>query len=536
MTKKNQPTWHRYTFIALIIAGLAFLSTFLFLVTTGLLNIGMFSGATSDTLNRGTLISLGVAILSVAIYAILEPDKIRRAISGRQARYGSNVFIMSIAFISMLVAVNYLARILTVQYPDIFDLDLTEDKINTLAPETLQALESLPQPVTAVAFYASVPPESTTELLEKFKNNGKGNFDYQFVNPDANPVAAREAGITGDGKILLSMGDQKEIAGFASETELTKALIKLINPEARAVYFLTGHGEATLDSGEVSVAIAKQTLESKNYTVNSLNLLAENKIPEDALAIIIAGPQKQVSETEVKLIKDYVDAGGSLFVMENPLIITEFGNSPDPLADYLADDWGIVLNNDIIIDLNSQQPLNAISDSAGVHPITTNLSANYLVILPQARSITINTAPEGVTQTPLLFTSPNSWGETNFTSAEGTEVSFDEGADVLGPLTMAVAGENVNTGGRVVVFGNSFFATDQAFDAYGNGNIFVNSVDWAAEQENLLNITPNTPTLRTFVPPTQIQLLIILLGAILFIPGLVVFAGISSWLARRRQG
>jgi ABC-type uncharacterized transport system involved in gliding motility auxiliary subunit len=88
----------------------------------------------------------------------------------------------------------------------------------------------------------------------------------------------------------------------------------------------------------------------------------------------------------------------------------------------------------------------------------------------------------------------------------------------------------------VVVFGNSIFATDQAFDAYGNGNMFVNAVDWAAEQENLLDITPNTPTVRTFIPPSQIQLLIILLGSILLIPGLVVFAGISSWLARRRQG
>ncbi|HSO12186.1 MAG TPA: hypothetical protein VLT51_07410, partial [Anaerolineales bacterium] len=66
--------------------------------------------------------------------------------------------------------------------------------------------------------------------------------------------------------------------------------------------------------------------------------------------------------------------------------------------------------------------------------------------------------------------------------------------------------------------------------------IFVNSVDWAAEQENLINITPNTPTARTFIPPKQIQSLIILFGSILIIPGLVVFAGISSWLARRRQG
>lgn len=529
MAKKQQPTWHRFTFIALIAAGLALLSTLLFLITRVLLNIGMFSGATTETLNRGTLVSLGVTILSLAIYVILEPEKTRQSLTGRQARYGSNIVIMSIAFVGILFVVNWFV------YNNPRKWDVTQDKTNTLAPETIQALESLPEPVTAVAFYASVSPESATELLEKFKSNSNGKFDYQFVNPDTDPVAAREAGITGDGKIMLVMGEKREIANFASETELTKTMIKLINPEARAVYFLTGHGEATFESGNISIATAKSTLESKNYTVNSLNLLSENKIPDDALTVIIAGPQKPVSNGEVKLLKEYVNAGGSLIVMEDPLVLTEFGDSPDPLADYLAQDWGIVLNNDIIVDLASQQILNAVSASAGQHPITNNLSANYLVIMPQARSISLTTPLDGVTQTPLLLTGNDSWGEVNFTNAEGSQVSRDP-EDLLGPLIMAASGENTTTKGRVVVFGNSFFATNELFDVYGNGNFFVNSVDWAAEQENLINITPNTPTARTFNPPSQIQLLIILLGSVLVIPGLVVFAGISAWLARRRQG
>jgi len=529
MAKKQQPTWHRFTFIALVIAGLGLLSTILFLITRGLLNIGMFSGATTDTLNKGTLISLAVTILGLAIYAMLEPEKIRRAFTGRQARYGNNIVITSIAFLGILFVLNWFV------FNNPKNWDVTEDKANTLAPETIQALESLPEPVTAVAFYSSLSTQSATELLENFKSNSNGKFDYQFVNPDTDPVAAREAGITGDGKIMLVMGDHKEIAGYVSETELTKALIKLINPESRAVYFLTGHGEASLEFSNISISTAKSTLESKNYTVNSLNLLADNKIPDDALAIIIAGPQKQVSNEEVQLLKQYVDAGGSLLVMEDPILLTEFGDAPDPLADYLAQDWGIVLNNDIIIDLNSQQALNAISASASDHPITTNLSANYIVIMPQARSISLTTPPDGVTQTPLLLTSPNSWGEVNFTNAAGTQISQDP-EDLPGPLIMAAAGENTTTKGRVVVFGNSLFATNDAFDAYGNGNIFVNAVDWSAEQENLINITPNTPTTRTFNPPNQIQLLIILLGSVLVIPGLVVFAGISAWLARRRQG
>jgi ABC-type uncharacterized transport system involved in gliding motility auxiliary subunit len=460
----------------------------------------------------------------------LEPDKVRRAFTGRQARYGSNIVVMSIAFLGILFVVNWFV------YNNPQNWDMTEGKTNTLAPETIQALESLPEPVKAVAFYSSLSTETATELLDKFKANSNGNFDYQFINPDTDPIAAREAGITGDGKILLVMGERQEIANFASETELTKTLIKLINPEARAVYFLTGHGEASLESGNVSFSTAKSTLESKNYTVNSLNLLAENKIPEDALAIIIGGPVKQVSEYEVQLLKQYVDAGGSLVVMEDPTLLTEFGDSPDPLAEYLTADWGITLDNDVVIDLvNTQNPLQAVSSNIGIHPITQNLTQNYIVILPQARSLSIAAQPiENVTQTPIILTTEQSWGETELKS--GTQPEFTPEKDVPGPLNLAIAGENATTKGRVVVFGNSLFATNDGFDAFGNGNMFINSVDWAAEQEDLISITPREPTLRTYIPPNNIAFLIMIITTVLVLPGLVVFAGVSAWLARRKRG
>jgi ABC-type uncharacterized transport system involved in gliding motility auxiliary subunit len=534
MANKPQSNKRSYTFIALIIAGLAFISTALFLITKGLQVIGMFTGATSDTLNRGLLLSAGFTVLALASYVALEPEKTRRAFTGRQARYGSNAVIMSIAFLLIIGFANGLVA--NPKFNIDKKWDLTQDKSHTLAPETLEALKKLPAPVSAIGFFSStLPTDTADELLKNFQSNSNGKFNYKYVNPDTDPVAAREAGITGDGKILLTMGDHKEIAGFASETELAKALIRLINPKPRAVYFLTGHGEASLESGDVSVSTAKSTLESKNYTVNSLNLVADNKIPEDALAVIIAGPMKPISNEEMQLLKKFVDGGGSLVVMENPVLFTEFGDAADPLADYLSTDWGIGLNNDVIIDLKGPQPLIAVSYSANPHPITQNLSENYIIQMPQARSIDITSAAEGITQTPLIQTSPDSWGEKNFTNAQGTQISFDP-EDIPGPLTMAAAGENTTTKGRVVVIGNSIFAEDKGFGAYGNGNFFANSVDWAAEQEDLINITPKTPTERTFVPPTQIQLLIVLIGSVILIPGLIVFAGISAWLARRRRG
>jgi len=537
--KKKNPN-AQYAVIGLVVALVACIATGLIGSANLLSGIGMFplSDEIQDGVNLALQISIGLLIISLAVSAILNPDAVRRFLSGRQARYGSNSLILTVAFVGILVAGNYIVFNNTDLLGSPYDF--TEDKSNTLAPETLQILAELKEPVTATAFYSTNSnPAGAEELLLKFKNNSDGNFTYSFVNPDLDPVAAREAGVTGDGKIMLQSGENKEIADFASETELARALLRLISPGSRAVYFLQGHGEISLEPGnELTYSVVQSTLEAKNYTVNTLNLLNTREIPEDALAIIIAGPQKPVSQEEVELLKAYVDNGGSLIVLEDPRYFTQFGDASDPMADYLSKDWGITLNDDVVIDtVNQQNPFAAISSLYNPgHPITQNLTENLFVIMPQVRSLTISGEKENITQTWLISTTESSWGET--TELSDTESpAFDAETDVQGPLYLAIAGENAATSGRVVVFGNSLFAIDGNFDVYGNGNFFINSVDWAAEQEDLLNLTTRPRTERIFTPPVETwRFLLLVLVIVIIIPGMVVFFGISTWLSRRKRG
>jgi len=534
MSNKKQSK--NYSYVALIVALIAGIVTLLLAITRGLISMQVFTVANVDNFNRAILMSAGVIILGLATYAIMEPDRVRRFFTGRQARYGSNALIMSVAFLFIVGLINVLVA--TPRFNLDKTWDLTEDKVNTLAPETLAAIQNLPETVTATAFFSqNSNTEAATELLNKVRDNSNGKFDYKFINPDLDPQAALSAGITGDGKILLQMGKQKEIVAFSSEDEILKGLLRLLNPESSAIYFLTGHGERdTQQSGESSLARATEILGNKNYSVKTLNLLVDNEIPEDASVIVIAGPMKPVSENEVKLLKEYLNSGGSLIVMEDPIALTEFGEEGDPLAEMLAQDWGISFNNDIVIDLNSPQPTTAAAayyDSS--HPVTVNMN-NIVAFFPYTRSLNITGATEDVMLSPIVQTNERSWGETDFSSlSEGGQVGLDEN-EVVGPLTLAAAGENTTTSGRVVVFGTSAFAVDQIFDAYGNGDMFVNSVDWSAEQEDLANITPKTSTERTFNVPSQIHWIIILLSSIFIIPGLVLLSGVSAWLARRRQG
>ncbi len=534
--KSNTPA--RYAFIGLIIAGLGCVATGVFALLQGTVALKLYTPANAGTFPQWIAISAGVLVLGLLVYSVLNPEGVRRFVSGRQARYGSNALVMSLAFVGILVIVN----VLVYQNPKTWDL--TEGQQHTLAPQTIQALNTLPNHVSAIAFFSTQSStDSARQLLTEFQTASKGKFDFRFVDPNADPLSARQYGVTGDGTIVLTMGKQSENAASADETSITEALIRLINPEARTVYFLTGHGEPDINSTDTSgLSRARETLTSKNYTVKTLNLAATNKIPDDAKTIVIAGPQNPLLDSEVALLKAYVDKGGSLLILEDPTPFTKFGTNPDPLASYLQSDWGITLDNDVVIDLTSNNALMAVSASYSTSaPITQHMTT--VAIMPQARSVSVSkTLPNGVTAVPLIMTAKNSWGMTDLAALQTALQSqsnqlppFDAATDMAGPVNLAVSASNASTGGRIVVFGNSIFATDKGFDAYANGDLFMNSIDWAAQQANLINITPRTPVARTFNSPSQLQFVAIALGAVILVPGLIVAAGISNWLARRRQ-
>jgi ABC-type uncharacterized transport system involved in gliding motility auxiliary subunit len=282
-------------------------------------------------------ISLALIVVGLALFAVLDPERVRVMLSGRQARYGSNALVLSLAFTGILVVVNYLA------YQNPKRWDLTEDSTRTLLPETVEALKALPEPVQALAFYpAGINTETALTLLEDYKFFGEGKFDYQFIDPIADPVAARQANVAleASGTIVLSMGGRQEKVTFPNEQQMTGAVVRLMSEEV-AVYFLTGHGEySPEDFGEQSYAQLKSTLESKNYRVGSLNLLANSQIPEDAGLIVIAGARKPLEDFEIDLLRTYQQNGGALVALVEPSLLTDFGEQPDTLAEYLAGGLG----------------------------------------------------------------------------------------------------------------------------------------------------------------------------------------------------
>jgi ABC-type uncharacterized transport system involved in gliding motility auxiliary subunit len=512
----------RFAPYGLVISGVALLATFVLAFLY-------------RSFNLPVQISLAVAVLGLALFVLLDPGRTREMLTGRQARYGSNALILTLAFLGIVIVINYLV------YQNTRRWDLTEDQQNTLAQESIDILNSLKEPVKAEAYYTSSFPIGTTEdLLINYKTNSQGKFDYEVIDPNAFPLRAQQANVTRDGTIVLVSGDRKEQVSFASEQEITAALIRLSNPGSRAVYFLVGHEEYDIDNAgaERSYASVKAALQAKNYIVNSLNLVTNPQIPQDALAVIVAGPQIQLSGPEVRLLQTYLENGGSLIYMNEPIPFSKYGETPDPLAAYLEQVWGIKFGNDVVIDLNNQnEPLTGIINQFGDHPITQKMYTS-VVLFPGARSVeAADPAPDGVTLTVLGKTTDRSWGETDWqTLIDQSKAAPDEGVDRIGPVPLAVAGENATTKGRVVVMGDSDFAGATYYQAYGNSDFLLNSIDWAAEQENLINLTAKQPTTRMLVMPDGVSQGLVVLGSIFLLPAIVIITGVTVWLQRRRRG
>ncbi len=513
---------------------------------------GLLAAAVIWLLNRqfdtSVRVALAVGVLGFALAAMFDPAAVLRWAQGRQARYGGNVVVMTIALGGILVILNYLVINGPIP-PEWKRQDFTQDQANTLSPETLAAIKALPAPVKAIGFFSSSAgsqKESAKRLLDQYQlTAGGGKFTYEFHDPLGEPSLAKTYGVTQDASVIIIMGQDKQQPAFVSENEITGALIRLSHPTSSAVYFLTGHGERSVTATDINgVSSNADLLKKQNYDVRSLSLQVTGTVPSDARVLVIAGPLKPLTANEVKAVGDYLNGGGALVAMLDPAVQTQSDVSQtDPLVDYLTSAWGLVLEQDVIVDLNNsyfdgqtRQPLFPLNGSYGTSPITSRLQ-NVATGFPVARSVkvfgTAQNFPD-ITYTPLVMTDSRAWGEMNMQSLLDNTVKQDAN-DVPGPMNLGVSMTNSKTKARVVVYGDSDFSSNQFINAGANSLLFLNSVSWAALEESLINLTPKVPTTRTLNIVGSFTMNLIFLITVVVLPGAVVVLGVVMWFLRRRH-
>ena len=466
---------------------------------------------------------VGVGVVLVALSLLVYLKEARATLRGRTARYGLNTALM------ILLLLGIVAIVEAVSYRHSARLDLTENRRNSLAPQTIQLLRDLKTDVNAVAFFRSDQPGKRVaeDLFKQYARYAGGRFSWKVVDPDREPGLARRYSVETYGTVVLETKDKSEKVTDAEEEKITNGLVRLTRAGKRVVYVIQGHGEHELTNTERSgFSDAKKALEGANYEVKPLILARDGKVPDDAAVVIDPGPRTDPLAPEVDALTAYLAKAGKLLVMVDP-----FQN--EGMKKFLAT-YGVDLGDDLVIESNPIGQMFGIGPEVPLvqqyepHPITRDMGG-ITTLFPLTRSVSPSrTPPPGANVQPLIKTSPQSWGETDRAALNRGEARPDD-KDIKGPPIAVVITKDK---ARIVVYGTSNFASNQFLNLQGNRDLFLNTVSWLAEQEDQISIRPKE-TKSTPVFLTAQQGWLVFLLPVVVLPAIVLAGGVVAAVRRR---
>jgi ABC-type uncharacterized transport system involved in gliding motility auxiliary subunit len=485
-------------------------------------------------------------LVCTLLYILSQWREIGQSFSGRQARFGTLAAASIVLVLGILAAINYLSTRHNRRW------DLTGAKQFSLSDQTKKVLADLKEPVHVRVFAKSDDFQRYRDRMDQYTYQSK-LLSAEYVDPEKKPAVANQAGITQVPTIVFEYKGRNEKATSDGEQDLTNALIKVLTGRTPKIYFTQGHGEKDTGNADRAAGYSgvNTALTSGNFVVDKLVLAQQDAVPADADMVIVAGPKADFLGPEIDILKAYLARGGKLLLMLDPAI------KPDQprLAslEALLKDWGISADNDVVLDVSGMGKL-ALGTDASVpvaarypsHAITENF--DLMTAYPLARSMTpVTGGANGHTAERLVETSDKAWGETDIKSLSSGGAKPDD-TDIKGPVSLAAAvsapaanappaaakdgAEAKKPETRIVAFGDSDFVANGWLGLPGDRDLFLNAVNWLAQQENLIAIRPKDPEDRR-VTLTADQERRIFYLTVLIVPGLVLLAGVQTWWRRR---
>ena len=472
----------------------------------------------------------GAMVLGWLIASLGELGELARA---RRTRKGANLFVSSLLGVAVLVMLNLLA----LRSPE--RVDLTEEQIFSLSPQARKILDSGEGAIRMTAYLEGGQNPQVETLLESFAN-GSGRIEAEIVDPDLAPERIEEDGITNYGTIRVASGAQATNVIEPSEETLTNAIIRVTRAGRPRLCFVTGDGEPALNDNSTADGYfeAATALRNENFEVEPLALLQEGAVPPECRVLVLAGPQRPLSDASLQAISEWLEGGGSALFLLPP-------RSGDEVAPLLAN-WGIQIGDDIVVDQvirlfeGPTLGLNPIVENYGAHPIT--LQMRERTVFPLTRSIRPGPATEGLTTSTLASTSASSWAETDLEAVFGESLAEQavENGDKAGPVSVAAAvhadlatlgrGEGTT---RLVAFGSAGFADNRNLGQLWNRDLFLNAIAWLAAEEDLVSIrSRNLRVSRVRFNEDEATTIFYL--SVLVLPELVLLLGLAAWWRRSR--
>ena len=466
-------------------------------------------------------------------------------------------------------------------------IDLTDDKLFTLSPATVDILTQLDDIMTVELFQSKDPPaqvsviaRDVSDFLDDFTSSSGGRVKLVRRYPDDDEDDARKAELAGvppvqfniqtQGELKIKTGylgvaltylDQREVLPFVRtidgfEYGIASLANKMVQQQQKTVAFLTGHGELSGSEGYVSFA----SLLADAYQVTEIEATEEAALDlSNVDVLIIAGPKRQIPDQVVDEVRRYIDDGGKAMVMIDSAQIdqTTLTAQPNPNSfAHFVEEYGVIVEDDLVFDLESNETL-PFRGQAGtvflpypfwmrVQVIDTKVAGNLRsALLPWASSLGIaEEARSRIEAVTLLETSK--FAAIDFTYGDlGPEAPvFDDvaaGNPVESLMAVAVSQRSDDSGSgsfyRLVVVGSSIWLSD-FITGRANENLVLglNFVDWLAEEDGLAAVRSKVFSTRDLLFSSSTRENISRWGNVAGVPLVLVLLGLVRSVRRRRFG
>lgn len=404
--------------------------------------------------------------------------------------------------------------------------DWTFNSRVSMSPETRAVLAKFDGPVDIVS-YASPQGDlrqTIAAALQRYQR-AKPDLHLSFVDPQQDPAAMRNLGITVDGELILHYRDRQQRMDTLTERSLTDALERLVRGGDRIVAFVTGDGERRADGpANADLGTFVSQLEKSGLRAVPLNFSQVTGVPEHTDLVVLAGPQAPPAPGATKALLDYLAGGGNLLWLADP------GNldaSLQPIADALA------------LRVLPGELIDPSSAALGLKDPRIIALGDYPPNII-TRGFTLTTLFPEVA--PLAELRKSDWKLEPFlrSSPQASTQSLDKNAaaPLKGPLDFGFALSRLSPSPakseqRVVVIGNGDFLSNSYLGNGGNRALGERIFNWLLGDDQLISMPPRGAPDRV-LNVSQGELGWLSTGFMLILPLiLLVIGGLIAWRRRR---
>lgn len=450
--------------------------------------------------------------------------------------------LQNLIFTLLFLIVTGLLAWLSTQYSHRFDW--TYGHQHTLSDASRKVLDLIEGKAKVQAFVRDNADlrRPIRDLVERY-NAYRQVLDLEYVNPDTHPDRVRELQIRVDGEAIVEYQGRSEKLTDLDESTLTSTLQRLQAPEKRRMVYLQGHGERSpegrLDHDDQQFMTE---LGKKGISNGVVNLALSGRVPEGTDVLVIAGPRSPILPGEQHLIDDFIQKGGSLFLM--------LDKGERRGLEGLLKQFAIDVLPGTVVDASTQvlgidDPTFALVIDYPPHLLTQGLE--QMTMFPSASALR-STGDGAFEKEPLLTTLERTWTELDQIK---DKVTFEkEKGEVRGPLTLAYAltrptavegAKTINPDNRtdvkeqrIIVVGDGDFLSNSYLGNGGNVDLGVRMAQWLTHADSMIQIPKvNVPDRKIDLSALESSVIAVIF--LIVLPALLIAIGAWIWYRRRNR-